>query len=85
MIKVKSPTEKKRLSLLTDRRNVYGECPTSSRRNISRGPLFVPGGSAMGILIPWEPVVLVWGLLSKMILLSFVAFSLLQGKSPFGL
>jgi hypothetical protein len=37
MSKVKSATEKKRLSLLKDRRNVYGECPTSSRKNISRG------------------------------------------------
>lgn len=34
MSKVKSPTEKKRLSLTKDRRNVYGECPTSSRKNI---------------------------------------------------
>ena len=83
MRKVKSPTEKKRLSLLRDRRNVYGECPTSSRKNIRRGPLFVPGGSAMRILIPWKPVVLVWGLLSGMILVSFVASSLLEGKNPF--
>ena len=46
-------------------------------------PLFVPGGSAMYILVPWKPVVLVWGLLSGMILVSFVASSLLQGKNPF--
>src|ERR1017187_10791700 len=46
-------------------------------------PLFVPGGSAMYILVPWKPVVLVWGLLSGMILVSFVASSLLQGKDPF--
>src|SRR5262249_55463409 len=37
MSKVKSASEKKRLSLLKDRRNVYGECPTSSRKNIGRG------------------------------------------------
>jgi hypothetical protein len=37
MSKVKSPPEKKRISLVRDRRNVYGECPTSSRKNISRG------------------------------------------------
>ena len=37
MSKVKSPTEKKRISLGKDRRNVYGECPTSSRKNIRRG------------------------------------------------
>jgi len=37
MSKVKSPPEKKRNSLLKDRRNIYGECPTSSRKNISKG------------------------------------------------
>jgi hypothetical protein len=37
MSKVKSPSEKKRNSLVRDRRNVYGECPTSSRKNIRRG------------------------------------------------
>jgi len=37
----------------------------------------------MLILVPWKPVVLVWGLLSGMILVSFVASSLLQGKNPF--
>jgi hypothetical protein len=46
-------------------------------------PLFVPGGSTMRILVPWKPVVLVWGLLSGMILVSFVASSLLEGKDPF--
>jgi hypothetical protein len=45
--------------------------------------LFVPGGSGMYVLVPWKPVVLVWGLLSGMILVSFVASSLLQGKNPF--
>jgi hypothetical protein len=37
MGRVKTPTEKKRISLVKDRRNVYGECSTSSRKNISRG------------------------------------------------
>ena len=37
MSKVKSPSEKKRIGLVKDRRNVYGECPTSSRKNIRRG------------------------------------------------
>jgi len=37
MSKVKSPQEKKRNSLLKDRRNVYGHCPTSSRKNIRLG------------------------------------------------
>jgi len=37
----------------------------------------------MRILVPWKPVVLVWGLLSGMIFVSFVAASLLEGKDPF--
>jgi hypothetical protein len=37
----------------------------------------------MHILVPWKPVVLVWGLLSGMILVSFVASSVFQGKDPF--
>jgi hypothetical protein len=37
----------------------------------------------MYILVPSKPVVLVWGLLSGMILVSFVASSVLQGKDPF--
>ena len=36
----------------------------------------------MRILVPWKPVVLVWGLLSGMILVSFVASSLMAGKDP---
>ena len=37
----------------------------------------------MRIYIPWKPVVLVWGLLSGMIFVGFVASSALQGKDPF--
>jgi hypothetical protein len=37
----------------------------------------------MQILVPWKPVVIVWGLLSAMILFGFVASSVLQGKDPF--
>jgi hypothetical protein len=37
----------------------------------------------MRILVPWKPVVLVWGLLSGMIFVGFVASSVLQGKDPF--
>jgi hypothetical protein len=37
----------------------------------------------MYILVPWKPVVLVWGLLSAMIFFGFVASSVLQGKDPF--
>lgn len=36
MSKVKSPTEKKRLSLKLDRRNTYGESPHGSRKNIPK-------------------------------------------------
>ena len=37
----------------------------------------------MYILVPWKPVVIVWGLLSAMILFGFVASSVLEGKDPF--
>jgi hypothetical protein len=37
----------------------------------------------MYILVPWKPVVLVWGLLSGMLFVGFVASSVLQGKDPF--
>jgi hypothetical protein len=37
----------------------------------------------MYILVPWKPVVIVWGLLSAMIFFGFVASSVLKGKDPF--
>ena len=37
----------------------------------------------MYILVPWKPVVLVWGLLSGMIFVGLLASSVLQGKEPF--
>ena len=37
----------------------------------------------MYILVPWKPVVLVWGLLSAMIFVGFVVSSLIEGKDPF--
>jgi hypothetical protein len=37
----------------------------------------------MHILVPWKPVVVVWGLLSAMIFFGFVASAVLQGKDPF--
>jgi len=37
----------------------------------------------MRILVPLKPVALVWGLLSAMILVGFIASSMLQGKNPF--
>jgi hypothetical protein len=37
----------------------------------------------MWILVPWKPVVFVWGLLSAMIFFGFVASSVVEGKDPF--
>ena len=37
----------------------------------------------MRILVPLKPVALVWGLLSAMILVGFIASSMIQGKNPF--
>jgi hypothetical protein len=37
MSKVKSAKQKKELSLKLDRRNIYGENPQASRKNIARG------------------------------------------------
>jgi hypothetical protein len=37
----------------------------------------------MHILVSWKPVVLVWGLLSGMIFVGFVASSVLQRTNPF--
>jgi hypothetical protein len=37
----------------------------------------------MYVLVPWKPVVLVWGLLSGMIFFGLVASSVLEGKDPF--
>src|SRR6202045_3271307 len=60
-----------------------GRLVFSQYNSRNREPLFVPGGSARRILVPWKPVVLVWGLLSAMIFFGFVASSVLQGKDPF--
>jgi hypothetical protein len=35
-MKRKTPQDKKKLSYAKDRRNTFGECPTSSRKNIRR-------------------------------------------------
>lgn len=37
MSTIKSPQQKKKISLQKDRRNMYGESPHSSRKNIRRG------------------------------------------------
>jgi hypothetical protein len=37
MSKIKNPSQKKRLSLKRDRRNIFGENSKSSRKNIARG------------------------------------------------
>ena len=77
MPELASTTRKKKLS------DEKGRLFFSQYNGSNREPLFVPGGSGMYILVPWKPVVLVWGLLSGMILVGFVASSLLEGKNPF--
>jgi hypothetical protein len=39
----------------------------------------------MLILVPWKPVVIVWGLLAAMIWIGYVGSSLLAGKNPFAM
>ena len=77
MPELASTTRKKKLS------DEKGRLVFSQYNSRNREPLFVPGGSVMRILVPWKPVVLVWGLLSAMIFFGFVASSVLQGKDPF--
>ena len=77
MPELASTTRKKKLS---DEKERLVFSQYNSRK---REPLFVPGGSVMRILVPWKPVVLVWGLLSAMIFFGFVASSVLAGKDPF--
>jgi len=77
MPELASTTRKKKLS------DEKGRLVFSQYNSRNRELLFVPGGSVMRILVPWKPVVLVWGLLSAMIFFGFVASSVLQGKDPF--
>src|ERR1700740_269496 len=77
MPELASTTRKKKLS------DEKGSLVFSQYNSGNRQSLFVPGGSAMRILVPWKPVVLVWGLLSAMIFFGFVASSLREGKNPF--
>jgi hypothetical protein len=76
MPELASTTRKKKLS------DEKGRLVFSQYNSRNREPLFVPGGSGMYILVPWKPVVLVWGLLSAMIFFGFVASSVLEGKDP---
>src|ERR1700740_2734943 len=77
MPELASTTRKKKLS------DEKGRLVFSQYNSRNRESLFVPGGSGMYILVPWKPVVLVWGLLSAMIFFGFVASSVLEGKDPF--
>jgi hypothetical protein len=77
MLELASTTRKKKLS------DEKGRLVFSQYNSLNSEPLFVPGGSVMRILVPWKPVVLVWGLLSAMIFFGFVASSVLEGKDPF--
>src|SRR5437660_11360365 len=76
MPELASTTRKKKLSD-EKKRLVFSQYNSRNRE-----PLFVPGGSVMRILVPWKPVVLVWGLLRAMIFVGFIASSVLQGKAP---
>ena len=77
MPELASTTRKKKLS------DEKGRLVFSQYNRGNREPLFVPGGSGMYILVPWKPVVFVWGLLSAMIFFGFVSSSVLEGKDPF--
>lgn len=39
----------------------------------------------MLILIPWKPVIIVWGFLAAMLWVGYVGSSLLEGKNPFSM
>src|ERR1700756_320182 len=67
------------IRILRNKLGIVGSTIDASRKQRSS----CPGGSAMHILVPLKPVVLVWGLLSAMIFFGFVASSVLQGKDPF--
>jgi hypothetical protein len=50
---------------------------------VSRKLLLSPGGKAMLILVPWKPVVLVFGFFTALILVSYYGSALIEGKNPF--
>jgi hypothetical protein len=39
----------------------------------------------MLILVPWKPIIIVWGLLAAMLWVGYVGSSLLEGKNPFSM
>jgi len=50
---------------------------------VSRKLLLSPGGKAMLILVPWKPVVMVFGFFTALILFSYYGSALIEGKNPF--
>jgi hypothetical protein len=50
---------------------------------VSRKLLSIPGGQLMLILVPWKPVVTVFGFLAALILFSYYGSALIEGKNPF--
>jgi hypothetical protein len=50
---------------------------------VSRKLLLSSGGKAMLILVPWKPVVLVFGFFTALILFSYYGSALIEGKNPF--
>lgn len=45
--------------------------------------LSIPGGQLMLILVPWKPVLLVFGFFTALILFSYYGSALIEGKNPF--
>jgi len=50
---------------------------------VSRKLLSILGGQLMLILVPWKPVVLVFGFFTALILFSYYGSALIEGKNPF--
>src|ERR1022692_4003572 len=63
--------------------SVYPAKPFGGRMVVSRKLLSIPGGQLMLILVPWKPVVLVFGFFTALILFSYYGSALIEGKNPF--
>jgi hypothetical protein len=50
---------------------------------LSRKLLSIAGGQLMLILVPWKPVVFVFGCLVALILFGYYGSALIEGKNPF--
>jgi len=50
---------------------------------VSRKLLSNLGGQLMLILVPWKPVVIVFGFFAALVLFSYYGSALIEGKNPF--